>query len=150
MSARERMEAFVDAGVRSFVDLTETHEPLQPYEGLVLAIADERGLEIRYRRMPIRDRDVPAIERMREVLAHIDAEIAAGHPVYVHCYGGIGRTGMVVGCWIAENEGLSGSEALERIAALRAGGPDRSLRSPERDEQRQFVEAWQPASRERR
>ncbi|MFZ5949388.1 MAG: fused DSP-PTPase phosphatase/NAD kinase-like protein [Candidatus Rifleibacteriota bacterium] len=25
--------------------------------------------------------------------------MAAGKPVYVHCWGGLGRTGVVVGCW---------------------------------------------------
>lgn len=34
--------------------------------------------------------------------------LAAGQTVYVHCYGGIGRTGTVVGCWLVRH-GLSGA-----------------------------------------
>ena len=146
LAGPERMEAFLDAGIRSFVDLTDIEDPLQPYEGLALSLADERSLEVRYRRMAIRDHDVPTVEHMRDVLAHIDAEIAAGRAVYVHCLGGIGRTGTVVGCWMVEHDGLTGAKALERIAALRAASANNWWRSPETDDQCRFVETWQAAA----
>jgi protein-tyrosine phosphatase len=47
--------------------------------------------------------------------------------------GRYGRTGTVVGCWLVE-EGLTGDEALLRIAELRRATPDGHLRSPESDD----------------
>ena len=37
-------------------------------------------------------------------------------PVYVHCWGGIGRTGTVVGCWLVRH-GMTGDEALAEFAS---------------------------------
>ena len=70
---------------------------------------------------------------MVSILATIRDEIAAGRPVYVHCWGGTGRTGTVAGCWLVE-QGLTGDEALRRIAELRRGTPDGRFRSPESDD----------------
>jgi protein-tyrosine phosphatase len=99
------------------------------------------GAQVRHRRFPIADCGVPEPEAMNTILAAVDESLAAGRVVYVHCAGGIGRTGTVVGCWLVRH-GLSGSEALERIAALRRGTPSESLRSPGTDGQRRFVLEW--------
>jgi protein-tyrosine phosphatase len=61
---------------------------------------------------------------------------------YVHCWGGIGRTGTVVGCWLVAREGLTTDAALQRIAELRKDTPDRGLGSPETKLQRRFVLQW--------
>lgn len=142
-TARRKLTALLDAGIRSFVDLTQTHDNLVPYDTLVRTLARERGHDVAYRRMAIRDLDVPTPEHMEAVLAHIDAEITDGRAVYVHCWGGIGRTGTVVGCWMVEKESRAARAALDRIAHLRQGTPDVFTRSPETDEQRAFVERWE-------
>ena len=67
--------------------------------------------------------------------------------MYVHCYGGIGRTGTVVGCWL-RRQGLPGQEALDLIERLRRDTPDGWKPSPETSEQRRFVLDWEePAPR---
>ena len=38
-------------------------------------------------------------------------------------YRTLGRTGVIVGCWMVEH-GRTGEEALAEIASLRAGPPD--------------------------
>src|ERR1700704_2776764 len=60
-------------------------------------------------RMPIDDMDVLSRDEMVSILDVIDAEHAIGNAVYVHCWGGHGRTGTVVGCWI-QRQGIAGSE----------------------------------------
>jgi protein-tyrosine phosphatase len=82
---------------------------------------------------------------MHEILDEIDAAIAAGHRVYVHCWGGIGRTGTVIGCHLVRS-GAKGEEALEQLAQL-FGNMSRlkrtmNPRSPETAEQRSFVTGW--------
>lgn len=141
--ARRKLEAILDAGVRSFVDLTEFHE-LRPYDELLREIAGERDLGVRYRRMSVEDLGIPTADHMRSVLDYLADEIAAGRPAYVHCWGGIGRTGTVVGCWMVQVDGLTAAGALERIAELRRATPDGGRESPETREQRRFVCEWAP------
>ena len=73
------------------------------------------GRPIEYRRLGLRDFDVPAPEQMAEILATLGAALDAGHTVSVHCWGGVGRTGTVTGCYLVER-GLDGEEALANTA----------------------------------
>jgi protein-tyrosine phosphatase len=139
---RQKVAKFVDAGIRTFVNLTESSEPLTAYDDVLHDLSEERGLEMKHLRFAIRDAGVPSgRDLMTRILAAIRDEIAAGRPVYVHCWGGIGRTGTVIGCWLVD-EGLDGTAALERIAELRSDTPDRRRRSPETDEQCRFIREW--------
>ena len=53
----------------------------------------------------------------------VDDALGEGRTVYVHCWGGIGRTGTVVGCWLVRH-GLTGRGALDQIADWWLHGPD--------------------------
>ncbi|TVQ48569.1 MAG: hypothetical protein EA371_05350 [Gammaproteobacteria bacterium] len=142
-AARRRLARLLDAGVDSLVDLTAPHE-LPAYAHLLQAEAELRGLLPRHRRFPIPDHGVPEHpDLMDDILAHIDAELAAGRGVYLHCRAGIGRTGMVVACWLVA-QGASPEEALAQLADWWRGVEKswRHERSPETDEQVSFVEAW--------
>lgn len=138
--ARERLGALLDAGVRTFVDLTEAGE-LESYEAPLMAEADARGIAVRYHRHQIRDLDVTDRPGMCAILDVIDDAIAQGAPVYVHCWGGIGRTGTVVGCWLVER-GRTGDQALVDIVLLRDGTRKRQTMSPQMPAQHDFVKQW--------
>jgi protein-tyrosine phosphatase len=114
-------------GVTLFLDLTQEGE-LEPYEQLVPA-------DVRYVRRPIRDFSVPATEELGTTLDVVDAEIDAGGIVYVHCWAGCGRTGVVVGSWLVRH-GLDPRDALRRIADARGVGCPQTL------EQRLLVLGW--------
>lgn len=146
---RLKLRGLVDAGIRSFVDLTEAHE-LRPYHALLEQIASERGVDVRYRRMSITNRGIPSVEHMQATLRHIRGEIDAGRPVYVHCWGGIGRTGTLVGCWLIEAGTCAAADAIARIANLRSLTPDPSVASPETPEQVEFVNGWISSNVDRR
>jgi protein-tyrosine phosphatase len=107
----------LSAGFDTFVDLTEEGE-LEPY-----AAGGARHL-----RFPIPDFGTPSRAQVTEILAALDAELAAGRTVYLHCRAGIGRTGTIAGCFLAR-DGRSGEEAL-------------GLVSPETEAQRDFVRTW--------
>ena len=145
VTERRRLEALLDAGVTLFIDLTEAGEyDLRPYAPQAGALAAARGRLLEHRRMSIPDLGTPSPATMRAILDTIDAALAAGRMLYVHCYAGVGRTGTVVGCHLVRH-GRRGAEALEEIAERRSLLPRAHWRSPETDAQRNLVLTWREA-----
>jgi protein-tyrosine phosphatase len=138
--AQEMLQALVRAGITVFINLAEDHGRLSYEEVLQRECA---GGPFDCWRSPIPDMGTPSREQMAQILDRIDAALVAKRAVYVHCLAGIGRTGTVVGCYLARH-GLAGEEALREIARLRRGSPTAYIEAPETEAQRQFVRAWQP------
>ena len=146
--AADRLKRLLDVGVDWFIDLTWPGE-LPPYDSLLPNPYDPGVRSIAYSRRPLHDHDVPGSdEHMREILDEIDEAITAGHTVYVHCRAGIGRTGTVVGCYLARRlgDGPAALAALDRLWV--AAGRDVDWpRTPETDAQFAFVRRWREVPR---
>jgi hypothetical protein len=138
-----RIDALLDAGVRRFIDLTAEHEGPGPYIAVLLERADERDLRVAHRRFAIPDFGVPSAALMRETLDTIYAAIGADDAVYLHCWGGVGRTGTVVGCLLRE-QGFTAAAALQVIGRKWQSVAKRTRHpcSPETPEQVAFIERW--------
>ena len=125
--AELKLGTLLDAGVTTFVDLTEAGEMtrggdrMKPYDAILRDVAAKRGLAVNYRRHPIRDNSITTDDRYDAILEHISAELAAERVVVLHCWGGKGRTGTVVGSWLIDAEGLGYPAVLDRMAELRRG-----------------------------
>jgi protein-tyrosine phosphatase len=128
--AETEVRNVVEHGVTLILDMTEEGE-LTPYDALI-----PEG--VRHLRLPVRDFSVPSREQIAFALDTIDAELSDGGVVYVHCWAGCGRTGVVVGCWLVRH-GMPPNEALARIAELRGLGCPQTL------EQRLAVLSWSEA-----
>ena len=113
-----KVNLLIDAGVRTFVDLTEDGE-LDPYAHLVDEAVQRRRLDVQRVSFSIPDMDVAAPSVYDDVLALIDEASARG-AVYVHCWGGMGRTGTVIGCLLIDG-GMSYAETIAELIRLRAG-----------------------------
>lgn len=145
----KRVRQLIDAGIRSFVNLMQemefTHSGghLSDYAEAAEAAAASPNAAPEIHRFPIRDMSIPDARQMKSILDRIDAELADGRPVYVHCWGGLGRTGTVVGCWLARHGIATGDDALAAIRRLRARlalwGD-----SPQTAAQSAMVRGWQP------
>jgi hypothetical protein len=138
-----RVDALLDAGVRQVIDLTDLFEGPGPYISILRERAESRALPVAHHRFTIPDFDVPKFATMRAALDAIYGALGAGEPAYLHCWGGVGRTGTVVGCLLRE-QGFTAAEALDlierkwRVMEKRLRHP----RSPETPEQIAFVERW--------
>lgn len=132
--SRERLRKLEAAGIGAFIDLTEADE-LLPYDDLLVSACHQR--------FPIRDVSVPGSrEQTVAILDAIDAHLAAGTGVYVHCWGGVGRTGVIIGCWLARH-GQVGEAALARLRQLWWKCPKSARRrSPETAEQECYITGW--------
>ena len=144
--ARPKLRRLLAAGVTFFVDLTEDGV-MNPYAAALAEEAAAVGSSVTHIRMPLRDMGVPSRSFMDAILHAIDDALAAGRVVYVHCWGGIGRTGTVVGCYLVQH-GMTGREALDAIRRLRRGTPDGNQASPQTEEQLEMIMSWPMAQRQ--
>ncbi len=139
---RRRLSALLAHGFDIFIDLTSPGE-IEPYKPTLEKEASRLGISARHQRFPVGDFGLPTHEQMKKILDTIDAAIKGGHKVYLHCWGGIGRTGTTVGCYLVRH-GKSGAQALNQLAEWWQAVP-KSARfpdSPETAAQRQFVLTW--------
>jgi len=139
---RQRLDSFLDFGIDTFINLTATDE-LPPYLPILEEQARYYDVDIRYKRLSITDHSIPARETMRAILDEIDAALGEGRKVYLHCWGGIGRTGTVVGCYLVRH-GYTGQEALAQLAELWQGVPKSRIwpTTPETKQQMKFILNW--------
>jgi protein-tyrosine phosphatase len=80
---------------------------------------------------------------MVAMLEAIDDHLRQGRLVYLHCWGGIGRTGTVVGCWLSR-QGVQGTATLDRLRQLwQACLKSAHRTSPETHEQEQYIVHWE-------
>ncbi|MDO5554025.1 MAG: protein-tyrosine phosphatase family protein [Planctomycetia bacterium] len=133
---KRKILSFQKANVTDFIDLTCPGE-LNPY-ALFLPP------EARRHAFPIIDQSVPkSVEYMAEILNTVEALLADNRVIYVHCWGGIGRTGTVVACWLAWTLGLDGDHALRELARRWTACPKSAWSdSPENETQRNFVRRY--------
>jgi hypothetical protein len=141
-ATRRRLEALVEAGFDMFIDLTWDHENV-PYAGTLRQTGRLYQVNVTHHRFPIGDFGLPSPEQMNRILDTIDQGLQEGRKIYLHCWGGIGRTGTTVGCYLVRH-GKTGTEALDELAAWWQAVPKSRFhpRSPETSQQRDFVLHW--------
>ena len=137
-----RMDVFLNAGFNTFIDLTSDGE-LLPYADILAESARAYSIAVSHQRFSIGDFGIPSVEQMKRTLDAVDAAIEDGRKIYVHCWGGVGRTGTTVGCFLVRH-GKTQEEALAQLADWWQHVPKHILhpRSPETDEQVQFIRDW--------
>lgn len=149
--AESRVRELVEEkGVRTFIDLTshaDREDGLLPYEPMFLEVDVDGTMGLKRYSFEIPDMKIPSgPELMRSVVDLIRSELEAGRPCYVHCWGGIGRTGTAVGCWLRET-GMDAAAALAKVQQLYETHMDeakraRYPRSPQQPVQLKYVEEW--------
>ncbi len=144
---QKKIQAILDGGIRVFISLMEKNEKdhhgksFVPYEGP----AKEYCPDSECLRFSIRDLHPPSAAGMTTILDTIDQCLATSKPIYLHCWGGVGRTGTVVACWLLRHGLANHDNVLHVLSELRKQDQERGSRtSPESHEQNDFVLAWPP------
>lgn len=101
------LAALKRVGVSCLITLTENDLPQEPLA--------RHGLSNLH--LPIRDREPPTVPQIRMLLIRMEALLAKGEVLAVHCLAGIGRTGTVLASWLISN-GLTAQEALRRVRRI--------------------------------
>ncbi len=142
LTTRRRLNAFLARGLNTFIDLTAEGE-MPAYQPILMEEAQEFGLSVSHQRFTIGDFGLPSRKGMLAILDTIDSALDAGRKVYVHCWGGIGRTGTTVGCYLVRH-GRSGEESLHQLAEWWKRVPKSAYHpySPETQAQMNFVLNW--------
>jgi ADP-ribosylglycohydrolase len=139
--------ALLGAGVRVFIDLTCEGE-LGPYfPEIVVGTAEKLGIspeEIEHRRHEIVDQSVPdAPADMRAALRAIRSARHRRKIPYIHCWGGVGRTGTVAACFLSDMLGLRSQASLDAFQnRWKACGKSAHRCSPETGGQENYVRNW--------
>ena len=133
----EKLQLFALAGITHFIDLTSTADPVKTYQ--------PQGGAVRINH-PITDFGVQSPLQMQGILQSIQSALIKGGKVYVHCKGGIGRTGTVAATWLAEH-GLDDEQALALLLQKWQAMDKRfeEPHTPETQAQRAFVRTWHKA-----
>jgi protein tyrosine phosphatase len=142
----QKLAGLVNCSIKRVISLMEADEtdssgmPFKPYRDKLIAMSGALGREVEFIRYPIKDRTNPAPELIEKIFETLDESLHAKIPTYLHCWGGHGRTGTVVACYLIKR-GNSAEEAINLLVQMRATLPNN--RFPFEGEQEKFVRAWQ-------
>lgn len=130
----DEMAAWRQAGIDTVLSL------LTPEEARDLDLKREpqevRTQGMKFASLPIPDREVPNSEsEVSAALDRLDADLAAGRNVVIHCRQGIGRTGLVAACLLIA-KGLTPEVAVKTLSAARGN------QVPETTEQRRWIDHY--------
>ena len=131
-----KLSHLVDLGIECVVSLMEESESKRftPYQNALLHI--KHGIE--FFQFPIKDMNIPSKSFCHTIMQTLEQLLTCKKKVYIHCWGGHGRTGVVVGSWLVL-QGYHPKEALAQIKMQRMGTPFLNQSSPQTDEQIRFV-----------
>lgn len=115
---RSRSDLFLlkRQGVGALVRLVETQESKVTTQEI-----REVGLED-YNE-PVPDFHAPTQPQIEKIVEYIDSHVDAGVPVGVSCNAGIGRSGVILACYLV-HKGWTAKDALELVRKKRGRGPE--------------------------
>ena len=96
--------------------LTLTERPITAFHEITPALL--ASFDIAYLHVPVPDQFPPNLDQARRILDFIHQMDQQGHPLFVHCQAGIGRTGTVLHLYYLA-QGLTFAEAEAKVRSKR-------------------------------
>jgi len=119
----QKLSKIIESGIRCFINFTQKEElqwrkehgepELTPYEPYARDIAKALDQDLIIYNFPIPDYEPPSEKQMNQILEKLRYNENHLIPTYLHCWGGKGRTGTVLGVWLKEERGYSGQEVID-------------------------------------
>lgn len=144
----KKLQGLARVGINHIINLIEPDEyttegiKVEQYEKNLEEFNSSNEHILTYERLDIVDMNVPSEERMKEILDSIDEHNNRGESVYVHCHGGFGRTGTVVGCYLKRHGMVNNENYHDTITHLRRTEAHGLRPSPQREIQHNFIKNW--------
>ncbi len=137
-SIKGNIPTFLKFGITIFLDLTQSYE-VPEYASFLPADVQRISFPIRNCDVPSSVESVIGLFRRLELLMHEQPRAK----LYIHCHGGVGRTGTIVACYSTYFEHLSFEEALDKMRRQYAQSPrSRIMNAPETKRQIEFIKKF--------
>ncbi len=131
--------ALMSLGIRDFMTLRDDFEIDD-----VQASVHSSYPNISIQQFPISDFSVPDAQSLHRILHTMVEHIACGKQIYVGCAKGLGRTGLIIACFLSLHHGISGRDGLKLMNELRMQGNFQiDSASPETSEQVEYIMKFQ-------
>jgi atypical dual specificity phosphatase len=114
--SKDDLISLKERGVRALVRLVESDEAWVTEKEV-----NDAGLED-YNE-PVRDFTAPSQAQIDRIIEYIDSHLKRGIAVGVSCNAGIGRTGVILACYLI-HKGLTAKEAIEVVRKKRGRMPE--------------------------
>ena len=133
----QQLKLFTDFGINNFLDLTENGE-MPPYAPFLTNNLGRYTFPIRNGCVPHSVKWVVDLFRIKNVVLNKPLT-----KLYIHCHGGVGRTGTIVACYYIYFKGMSSDEALvEMRRRFATHGRSAWMSAPETEVQLNFIKEF--------
>jgi len=105
-SRKSDLEFLRGEGIEVIVNLEEM-EHASDYEGFIV------------KHIPVNDFKAPGFEDFEEFIAFVNDQLALNRRIAVHCYAGMGRTNLMLACFLIHHMRIDPGTALEVVKIKR-------------------------------
>ena len=135
---RMQIQLFTDFGINFFIDLTESGE-MPPYAQFLSPSIERYRLHIPNRGTPAAVEDVVRLFQVIECTLS-DKPFTN---IYIHCLGGVGRTGTIVACYYIYFKQMVADEALAEMRRMFSSHERANwMSAPETEAQIDFIHTF--------